>query len=621
MAVDNWPIGEKALPPEEKARLKTESARIRALWFPSFADSEMETRYVATMVRKSIRAKLMRTWVILSLVWCCSFFGRFAYLRGIEMNSARAAIFGAQAVQAICVNTLVVLHFAPERFYKYIELDSVVAVLFVTSSICVQFTNSWRVGYMFEGDPDSLLRFSSEKCDAGSSDSLLLLSLLLLGSVAITGMRVRTRCSLFVSVSVPCIYATFSFPLGMSPHHTFSVFVHTAMVTTSLALSWTSQRNIEVEHRIDWMRTLLLEEEVRALSLPTEIDEKAHMIEQLRVAVQEDDEHAILEARRALCKIGLSNDDVDAKVAEIRKLHSERFGVSAAYLLSDEFEQLAAERTGCIDPTFYDLKDSLFFGPNALGRAKPCPRDGLPGCAIIDTLPPQHRGFCTHFLSWTWGYKLSSLRSALEGWLARSTLNPEKVFFWMCFFVNNQHRILVGQTRRGSDNLEQAFEFNLRRIGKVVAVLDTWEEPLYLTRIWTLFEQFTAINLGIEVEMALPLASAHALVEKIEEGKSGILAVVRQFSKIDCQSATACDPLDEARVKALIQTTVGFDVVENKIKGFLLCWVASAVEKRFNELVLGASSQQAALKLRKRKSNVSSLISQHLEPELLDSRH
>ena len=71
-------------------------------------------------------------------------------------------------------------------------------------------------------------------------------------------------------------------------------------------------------------------------------------------------------------------------------------------------------------------------------------------------------------------------------------------YFYVCFFVNNQFRILLEQTAAGSDNLEAVFEDNLKRIGKMVAILDTWERPVYLTRIWTVFEQFVASTIQIE---------------------------------------------------------------------------------------------------------------------------
>ena len=71
-------------------------------------------------------------------------------------------------------------------------------------------------------------------------------------------------------------------------------------------------------------------------------------------------------------------------------------------------------------------------------------------------------------------------------------------YFYVCFFVNNQFRILLEQTAAGSDNLEAVFEDNLKRIGKMVAILDTWDRPMYLSRIWTVFEQFVASTIQIE---------------------------------------------------------------------------------------------------------------------------
>lgn len=72
-----------------------------------------------------------------------------------------------------------------------------------------------------------------------------------------------------------------------------------------------------------------------------------------------------------------------------------------------------------------------------------------------------------------------------------------EVFFFMCFFFNNQFRIIVEQVSFGSDNLEEVFSSNLRRIGRVLAVLDTWDQPRYLKRIWTIYEQYVACSMQV----------------------------------------------------------------------------------------------------------------------------
>ena len=88
------------------------------------------------------------------------------------------------------------------------------------------------------------------------------------------------------------------------------------------------------------------------------------------------------------------------------------------------------------------------------------------------------------------------VRSALERF--QDNLAGPRYFF-MCFFVNNQYRIIVEEMSSGSDNLENVFESNLQRIGSMVAILDTWDRPLYLSRIWTVYEQFVASTIHIEV--------------------------------------------------------------------------------------------------------------------------
>ena len=87
------------------------------------------------------------------------------------------------------------------------------------------------------------------------------------------------------------------------------------------------------------------------------------------------------------------------------------------------------------------------------------------------------------------------VRSALETF-QHNLIGP--CYFFMCFFANNQYRILVEESSTGSENLEEVFESNLKRIGKMVAILDTWDQPTYLTRVWTVYEQFVASTIQIE---------------------------------------------------------------------------------------------------------------------------
>ena len=174
--------------------------------------------------------------------------------------------------------------------------------------------------------------------------------------------------------------------------------------------------------------------------------------------------------------------------------------VSLGYLLSLDFEQLATQRTGKENPSFVDMKTGFWLSDDPIGAKIICPRDGRPGCALVDWIPCHDRKEQTHFLSWTWKYTLAEVASALK--MFEQSMEDRHaasgVFFFMCFFANNQFRIIVEESSTGSDNLESVFEGNLRRVGRMVAVLDTWDRPLYLSRIWTVYEQFVASALQIQ---------------------------------------------------------------------------------------------------------------------------
>ena len=228
------------------------------------------------------------------------------------------------------------------------------------------------------------------------------------------------------------------------------------------------------------------------------------------------------------------------------KCQSQEAGVGVAYLLSDAFSNLAKTRSNSDDPNFYVLKDAFFFGDDPIGKNIPCPRDARLGCALVDALPRHVRRQSTHYLSWTWKYTVGTVQDALSSWLEDTGLLPEDIFLYMCFFVNNQYRILYDCNGVGSVQLEEVFESTLKRIGNMVAILDGWRCPVYLTRIWTIFEQFTAIKLGnVPVTIVLPREQNNSLIGQIREGEDGILQVTQSLCAFESVHATAFLPQDE----------------------------------------------------------------------------
>mmetsp|Transcript_87241 Transcript_87241/g.154546 ORF Transcript_87241/g.154546 Transcript_87241/m.154546 type:complete len:921 (-) Transcript_87241:127-2889(-) len=316
----------------------------------------------------------------------------------------------------------------------------------------------------------------------------------------------------------------------------------------------------------------------------------------LEAALWAQDQHQTTLAEDKLGSLGYSHDQISAEVSSRRKHQSEEAGVSAEYILSHEFTKLARARTGKEDPTFYDMKDAFFFGPDSIGRDAVCPRDNEKGCALVDILHAKHRQRCTHFLSWTWGYKLSMVQDALNVWISNDEhLDARDTFLFMCFFVNNQYRILVEGQQVSPKELQITFEKSLTRIGRVIALLDTWDNPRYLTRIWTIFEQLVAIKLEIPVTMVLPEAAGKGLVGKFEEGKEGILQVMEALTKVDSQSAEAHIPADAEAVKSLIQEQFSYIHVDRQIVHFMLRWMAGTFEAHMRSIMTPVTMQPEVL--------------------------
>jgi len=276
------------------------------------------------------------------------------------------------------------------------------------------------------------------------------------------------------------------------------------------------------------------------------------------------------------------------QVKSAKKMESEGAGISLAYILSDEFEKMAREATGKDDPSFVDMKEPFFLSSSStkrIGDGQLCPRDLRAGCAFVDTLPRKYRHDATHFLSWVWQYKLSTFRGGLQRWADANQLVYEDVFLFCCFFCNNQHRILVEGSSQGSDDLEFVFEARLRQIGRVVALMDTWQGSIYTRRIWTIFEQYMAARLGIEMQFTLPAEPAATLIDHLHKGAEGIQTVIKEVSQVDAKHAKATMQQDEDKVKHLIMSTIGFPTVNERVQCSITDWIAREFKARIDHLV------------------------------------
>ena len=97
-----------------------------------------------------------------------------------------------------------------------------------------------------------------------------------------------------------------------------------------------------------------------------------------------------------------------------------------------------------------------------------------------------------------------------------------------------------------------------------------------VTRIWAVFEQFTAAKLGVDVKMILPPESMQSIQAAI--GSGNINFVKGSLTQIDVESAEASVPEDETKVKLQIQKHSSFDSVNEAVKKIMRKCCATAFE-------------------------------------------
>eukprot|EP00931_Biecheleriopsis_adriatica_P025829 TRINITY_DN15777_c0_g1_i1.p1 TRINITY_DN15777_c0_g1~~TRINITY_DN15777_c0_g1_i1.p1 ORF type:complete len:1387 (+),score=209.38 TRINITY_DN15777_c0_g1_i1:86-4246(+) len=295
---------------------------------------------------------------------------------------------------------------------------------------------------------------------------------------------------------------------------------------------------------------------------------------------------------------GQTVDFIDAEEAR----QSKEGGISVAFLLESAFLELAEGDAGARkkNPNFHELADStrrgapFFDRESGLGCKEVCPRTKKLGCAFIDFYR-AHRGICSHFLSWSWGYRVATLREALRPWAEKKLVNQRDsqardIFLYCCFFCNNQYRIFEELGGQGSEDLEEMFQERLVHIrnagGSVVALLDTWCHPCYLTRIWCIYEQWMACDMGLEIEITLPAEPAKELITKFMLGSQGIKEVCDSLTQINSAKAHATNPADEVKVKEMIANShITFGQLDRQVAETFGKWIGSEVQTLFRHLI------------------------------------
>eukprot|EP00931_Biecheleriopsis_adriatica_P100852 TRINITY_DN76091_c0_g1_i1.p1 TRINITY_DN76091_c0_g1~~TRINITY_DN76091_c0_g1_i1.p1 ORF type:complete len:500 (-),score=66.42 TRINITY_DN76091_c0_g1_i1:17-1516(-) len=268
---------------------------------------------------------------------------------------------------------------------------------------------------------------------------------------------------------------------------------------------------------------------------------------------------------------------------------SEELGVSATYLCNmflPEAEQCLSTEVGSLN--FHELSTHFWGTESSPGfrgsQDQICPRDGQRGSSIVDVLE-EHAARATHFLSWCWAYSVDMVTTSLASYAIRS---QAQVCLWVCFFCNNQRKLLI-QGICDNDCLDTVFSERLKSIGNIILLLNDYTHPTYVTRIWCVFETYTAIVGELSMSVVIPPEMHSKLETSLLKGK--LQDIAQQLSVIHVEQAKASHIEDEEHIKRIIQTSVGFEQVNTVVKSALMQWLSDAFHDLLGQHKTGRVSQ------------------------------
>ena len=100
----------------------------------------------------------------------------------------------------------------------------------------------------------------------------------------------------------------------------------------------------------------------------------------------------------------------------------------------------------------------------------------------------------------------------------------------------------------------QAFLDVLKEIGRAVFILSPWDRPVWMMRVWCLFEFYVVWLHGLQFEFIMPPSQHKRFLVSLGEEQSDFLGLV---SKMDIEKASAFSKYDEDQIKNLVRTDLG----------------------------------------------------------------
>eukprot|EP00435_Cladocopium_sp_Y103_P072937 s246_g41.t2 len=274
------------------------------------------------------------------------------------------------------------------------------------------------------------------------------------------------------------------------------------------------------------------------------------------------------EADCALSALQVRGKRLASEEAENLDLH----GVSCHHLKNDLMD--------CIRSHGQELSSVSVHGIEPLIRARGqdvmCPKTGKLGSSYVDALQGEDHVGMSNFMLIT--DIVTSLVHHCQNW-GREEL---RTYFWICCFCINQHRVKEAQDQGVNvpfEEFREAFELRVRGVGHVLALMAPWDQPVYVSRVWCVFEVFTAVNdAHCELTVILPPKEMDRFCLSISRGALDRY-LWSSLEQLDVQTAEASVAADKDNILRIVAQGVGFDYLNQMVRQQLLRWLAESASR------------------------------------------
>ncbi|CAB9510843.1 Kinesin light chain [Seminavis robusta] len=211
-----------------------------------------------------------------------------------------------------------------------------------------------------------------------------------------------------------------------------------------------------------------------------------------------------------------------------------------------------------------------------------CPIDGRLGAAYVNCLQGEdHVGEATQMLSYSWNYTIGDILDTLSDYCLRNNLNPKRTYIWICCLCVNQHRVVENSAQQQAGMANPAkvdffaiFGDRVEKIGHLLAMMAPWSAPVYITRVWCIFEIFTAHRMGgCKVDIVMPPKENESLELEVLDNGEGINALYETLGNTKVENANASVESDRLAILGQVESDVGYSVLNNLVNDLLRGWM------------------------------------------------